>query len=59
MWTMYFHASSGCLLVEVMPRPIEPLTAETSLLPATPGAGTTPTLPATLLSLGSLARLYM
>ena len=49
---MYFHASSACLLVAVMPRPIEPLTAEASVLPATPGAGTTPTLPAILDSLG-------
>ena len=46
-------------LLAVMPSPIEPLTAEPLFLPAAPGAGTMPTLPAILLSLGSLAMLYM
>src|SRR5688500_18319296 len=59
MARMYFHASSGCLLAAVMPRPIEPLTADASSLPATPGPGTMPTLPAILDSFGSLARLNM
>src|SRR5213593_4129571 len=55
MARMYFQASSGCLLAVVMPRPIEPLTAEASSLPLTPGPGTTPTLPAILDSFGSLS----
>ena len=56
---MNFHAASAFWLVDVMPRPIEPFTAETVDTPSTPGAGMMPTLPATLLSFGSLASAFM
>ena len=50
---------SGLALVLVTPRPMDPFIADRSLLPAMPGAGTMPTLPATLLSAGLLAMLYI
>src|SRR5260221_10570338 len=56
---MNFHASSGWVEFEVIPRPMEPFTAEAIEVPATPGAGTMPTLPETLLSFGSLASAFM
>ena len=53
---MYFHASSGCLLLLVMESAIEPLTDVPSGAEAPAGTGATPTSPTTFDSSGFFDR---